>query len=646
MVILLAVVMQDRASNGNCDWNATAASPINRGPMGLLSRFRTASAPRAADVVWRKGAYSHVALGSETQLLRAPGGVPIALPAFALEFVAQCVEFAPLEEQLALYAGQHALAPMQVATLREWLPRLIDAGALVSSEQILARCATMRAATPPPIGMIGFPTGGARTALLGRALDSFAENLRQHGRAAEFVIADSSTTPQHRAAFRDLAVKFGAQYSGEEERREFVAALLARGAASPETLEFALFDPLGTGFACGANRNALLLHSIDAMFCSVDDDVVCKFSSLPELRAECVSLFSNCDPFARWLFADRTSALAGAVPVERDFLAAHEAVLGRGVGDLIPAGLTADGLSLEDAGDDLIERLGEGSARVRSSFLGHLGDPGVPSSCYYLHYERANRARLVESEAHYRAALASRSVLAAVPALSFGDASVSPGMAMGLDHRELLPPFFPVLHAEDFTHGATLWQCCPGAVAGHLPLAIFHDPPPGKTILQPRDLGPERRVVIFEFAHLLRRVIRDFDPAPHATASERMRSLGRALRELAAQPLRDFVEVLRGKILEHESEKLGWLDGQLQLDEAPDFWRRDVEQFLENARASLTAPDFDIPLDLKNGRSAEESRAFMRQLFARYGALLEEWPAIVEATRELRRSGVGIVAAR
>jgi hypothetical protein len=249
---------------------------------------------------------------------------------------------------------------------------------------------------------------------------------------------------------------------------------------------------------------------------------------------------------------------------------------------------------------------------------------------------------MVESEAHYHAALASRSVLAAVPALSFGDASVSPGMAMGLDHRELLPPFFPVLHAEDFIYGATVWQCCTGSVAGHLPLAILHDPPPGKTLLQPRDLGPEKRVVIFEFAHLLRRVIRDFEPAAHATTTERMRSLGRALRELAAQPLRDFTEGLRRKILEHESEKLGYLDGQLQFDEWPDFWRRDVEQFLANARESLTQPDFDVPLDLKPGRTAEESRALMQQLFARYGALLEEWPGMVEATRELRVRGIGL----
>jgi hypothetical protein len=499
---------------------------------------------------------------------------------------------------------------------------------------------------PPPIGIIGFPTGGDRVPLLARALESFALNLRQYGRTAEFVVADSSTRIEDQTAFRAKAVELARQfefpvlYSGEEERRRFAAALVARGACDPKAIEFALLDPLGTGFACGANRNALLLHGAGRMLCSVDDDVVCQLSTLPEIRTERVSMFSNCDPFARWLFTDRASALDAAQIVERDFLAAHEELLGRSVGEFFPPDLTVDDLSLVDAGDDLVRRLAVGPARVRTSYLGHFGDPGIPSSSYYLYYERANRERMVASEEHYRAALASRSVLAAAPALSIGDASVSPGMAMGFDHRELLPPFFPVLHAEDFIFGSTVWQCCAGSVAGHQPLAIFHDPPPGKSILQPSDLGPKCRVVLFEFAHLLRRVIRDIELAQRAPTADRTRSLGRALSELAAMPPADFMEVLHQKLLEHESEKLGYLDKQLEQGDLPEFWRRDAEHLLLNARESVTAEDFDIPHDLKTGRTSAENRHFMQTLFARYGQLLQEWPAIVEATLELRARGV------
>jgi hypothetical protein len=628
---------------------------MNRRSMGLLSRYQKETAARAADaaaknVLWRKAEFISVAMGNEVQVVYARRGTPTPLPSFALEFVADCVEFAPLETQIAAYAEQHALHSMQIDALRDFLPDLVKAGALISSEQVISTCAAMRSSepAPPPVGMIGFPTGGRRVPLLARAIESFAQNLRRHGRTAEFAIADSSTDPAEQAAFRDAAEdasrRFGfpVSYSGEKERRRFAAALVARGACRPEAIEFALLDPLGTGFACGANRNALLLHGAGGMLCSVDDDVVCRLSTLPEIRRERLSMFSNCDPFARWVFSDRTSALAAAAPVERDFLGAHEELLGRNVGEFFPPELTTSELSLVDVGDDLLRRLASGPARIRTTFLGHCGDPGIPSSSYYLYYERSSRDRMVASEEHYEAALASRSVLAAAPALSIGDASVSPGMAMGLDHRELLPPFFPVLHAEDFVFGLTVWQCCTGSVAGHQPLAILHDPPPGKTILLPSQLGPQCRVVLFEFAHLLRRAIRDVELPQRASTADRTRALGRALSELAAMPLADFMEVMHQKILEHESEKLGYLDKQLEQADMPDFWRRDVEHLLRNARESLSEEDFDIPLDLKKSRTSAENRLFMRELFARYGALLQEWPDIVEATRELRAAGVGV----
>ena len=623
---------------------------MNRRSMGLLSRFQkpTAAKPAAA-VVWRKTDFISVAMGNDEQVIYPRRGTPTALPSFALEFVANCFEFAPIETHIAEYAEQHGLHSMQVDALRECLPRLVAAGALISSEQLLGACTAMRTEEPPPpIAFVGFPTGGNRGPLLARALESFALNLREHGRTADFVVADSSTRPEDQTAFRaqagELAQRFAVPvfYSGEPERRRFAAALVKRGACQPETIEFALLDPLGTGFACGANRNALLLHGAGGLLCSADDDVICRLSLLPEVRPERVSMFSNCDPFARWLFPDRESALREARIVERDFLAAHEEMLGRCVGEFFPPGMKGEELSLVDAGDDLLRRLAVGPAQVRTSYLGHFGDPGIPSSTYYLYYERANRDRMVASEEHYRAALASRSVLAAVPALSIGDASVSPGMAMGLDHRELLPPFFPVLHAEDFVFGATVWQCCTGSVAGHLPLAIQHDPPPGKTILLPSDLGPQRRVVLFEFAHLIRRVIRDVELPQHASTAERIPALGRALSELAAMPAVDFLEVLRQKILEHESEKLGYLHKQLEQGELPEFWRRDVEDFLLNAHASLQQEDFDIPHDLKTGRTPTENRVFMQELFRRYGQLLQEWPAIVAATGELRAAGIGL----
>jgi hypothetical protein len=42
---------------------------------------------------------------------------------------------------------------------------------------------------------------------------------------------------------------------------------------------------------------------------------------------------------------------------------------------------------------------------------------------------------------------------------------------------------------------------------------------------------------------------------------------------------------------------------------------------------------------LKTGRTIEENRTLMQKLIGSYGLLLEDWPAIVFAARDLRREG-------
>ena len=42
----------------------------------------------------------------------------------------------------------------------------------------------------------------------------------------------------------------------------------------------------------------------------------------------------------------------------------------------------------------------ESAPRVRATFTGHIGDPGIPTSAYNLYYEGENFERLTSSEEH------------------------------------------------------------------------------------------------------------------------------------------------------------------------------------------------------------------------------------------------------
>ena len=612
--------------------------------MGLLSRFTSReSTPAAPDRLWRRAAFASVTAGDEFAVTYRSGRQPQVVPSFVVDFVQGCETFRALEEHIAEHAERLAWGSMEVASLRSWLPRLLEAGLLISSFDLHAQIRAQPAdVLPGEMEAIGFPTGGDRVPLMSRALDSFIANTEAHRRSVEFLISDGSQNSAQRDAFRAMTDARMARvlYAGEDEKRCFAAELVKRSGCSPEAVEFALFDPLGTGFTCGANRNAVLLHGAGRMVCSVDDDVVCKMAAVPE-TADGLALFAACDPFTRFYFANRESARDAADFVDVDFLAMNEAMLGRSLAELLPEEAAA--LDVSQLDDELLRRLDDAATRVRATFTGHIGDPGIPTSAYYLFAKGRNLERLTESEAHYRSVLGSRSVRTAAATSAIGDASVSPGMAMGLDHRELLPPFFPVLHAEDFIFGATLWRCCPDAVLGHLPFAIEHDPGSGKPILLPSDLNADCRAVVFEFAHLMRRFILIQHPAPQASATERMQMIGRALAELGALPSRDFRDFLRMQTLDHESQRLDFLERQLRENsDAPKFWRDDVKALIDHTHAALGYDDFDIPFDLKAARPPEENRALMQTLTGRFGVLLQEWPAMVATARALREEGRGM----
>ncbi len=95
---------------------------------------------------------------------------------------------------------------------------------------------------------------------------------------------------------------------------------------------------------------------------------------------------------------------------------------------------------------------------------------------------------------------------------------------------------------------------------------------------------------------------------------------------------REFGEYLRGFVLQHESDKIAYAELCLSDEcDAPNDWRRDVEEYIEQTRRALAEPDFDIPFDMREKWSPENARALIQRLVLEYGRLLEAWPALVVA---------------
>ena len=119
-----------------------------------------------------------------------------------------------------------------------------------------------------------------------RALNSYIENVKGHGRTPEFVVMDDSGTAKTRDSYRQmlrqLSVHYGVTilYGGLEEKTTFVRKLIETGSLPPEVVSFALFGVERSGNTFGANQNALQLHTVGNTVFTVDDDTVCKLDSL------------------------------------------------------------------------------------------------------------------------------------------------------------------------------------------------------------------------------------------------------------------------------------------------------------------------------------------------------------------------------
>ncbi|HEY4121440.1 MAG TPA: HAD-IIIC family phosphatase [Byssovorax sp.] len=476
-----------------------------------------------------------------------------------------------------------------------------------------------------------------RPEALERALSSYLDNFARHGREIEVAVLDDSKSPAARARNREL-VRSAARargvaiaYGDVDEEAAFAQALVARG-VPPRIVGFALAPG---GATPGSNRNSTLLQTVgDAVF-SADDDTICQIAA-PPVGAPGLAISSQVDPADYWFFPDRASALAAFTFQDRDVLADHEALLGRGVRGVLSefAGRCSGDAALASDG------------RVVVTFNGLVGDCGwhTPFGSWiaptgYLSMRGASQRRLCASEATYGAVVQSREIGRVVDRPHLADLSFSMTTFFGLDNRALLPPFPPIGRGEDFVFGALLAACTPDARAGHVPWALVHAP------WETRRFWPgeiARTASSTDLCRILVALIRSCPlDARVASPAARMSTLGAHLIRVASRPERDFEAFVRSCLGGANRRLAAWLEERLSAAGGePAWWARDVRRYLADLSGAAEQADYPVALDLAGGASDDEARARTRSAVRLVGELLEHWPAMVDETRALRARGV------
>jgi len=575
-------------------------------------------------------------LGDGTSLA-AEGSRPVRVSNTAARLLRHCVVFKTLEQHAAdlcrAYPREDKAAVM--AELRALIRKDLLQDDVALAAQLRQRKPQRK---PARISWLGMPTRNRLDSLCAN-LESYVDNVLEHGREISFVVVDDSQARDTRALcrqrLRELKRRRGIalHYAGAEEKRRF-AALLRTAGFDRSDIAFCLFGEEGCGSTIGANRNALLLQTAGEALFAPDDDTACHLG-IPSGAEPGLALSSARDPNESWLLSEHPDP-SGPRRVQEDVLGLHELLLGRDLPGCLAA-LPGQQLSLGTCLPPFIQELVNGREEVLFTTMGTEGI-GIDDPLYYLRKRGPGRARLFESESTYQQLLRTRRVVESARQLTLTEAELWNGCVVAYDNRELLPPFFPVLRGEDGIFGLSALLCVPSLCTGHIPRTVLHAAGESRSFTKGT---PAQAGAFLPAQTLIRLCLNAYKPGvEERTRVERMRGLGRHLMGLGALAPPEFERWLDPLFLEHRSRELFSLEYALaEHGRAPAFWVRDCERAKKALRQSLQDRTRLIPHDLRPGRSLEEARALLQRLLLRFGRLLQVWPDMVTAAREARARG-------
>lgn len=494
-----------------------------------------------------------------------------------------------------------------------------------------------------PITAICIPTCN-RPVALKRGLPGYIENNKLYGRTIEYFVSDDSEDPEmqlkNKTVLQDLAKSSGARiYYINLEKRERLAELLSRRSGiSPEICRYAVLGDGSTPFSGGANRNTLLLQTAGQLSVQVDDDSICRLvlpedysKEDPAIREQKLAFSSYYDPYEYWHYENMDKLSGTTSAVDLDFLGLHERLLSRSVLGYIEKNHPE--LILNDLFPDLLNGLIKSNPPVGVTYVGYAGDSGLRESGYLtrLFLEGASFHRLTESPEEFPSKFTTRYLVRAVNQPTISNSPLCMGLNIGMDQRNLLPPFIPSGRNEDVAFGQLLKTTNPGVFSGYLPYALIHDPinranrdPSARVRLQP----PRLNDLIWWLVAFRTPTIINSDPV------ERFRELGSYLADVGTLSNNDFYAIIRSQVCQSYSIQLQTAERLLASHQnALPAWKDCITSYMTEVQKSLADEDFFKPFDLLTPK--DNVYAQSRKSIHMLGELLTCWPEMIEASKNI-----------
>lgn len=509
----------------------------------------------------------------------------------------------------------------------------------------IAKCFEKATVERTEVATITIPTR-ARAVSLQQTVLSVAHNRLRHNRTYEIAIMDDSESPTITSGVRDMLRCISREhavqivYGDMLDRVRFASDLKRESDIPPNIIDFAILNPLRYPITTGSCRNAILLQTAGTVFVTIDDDTRWHLHRYRN-ATERVILESSNDPTEIWFGS--TCSLSGLlVAVSDDFVQLNETFLGRQVGTVLRHQSEGECWSTLGLNEGFLRALEFGHCPIVLTMAGYLGDSGMGSHIGFLLRSGQTHKRLTDSATTYEQALRDRNILRTVtePVITTGTHCMT--MGCGIDNRNLVPPFLPILRNQDMLFGLMIRMTIPGSVSAFLPVVICHEPerrPPFTSVYE-----MVQRSAIMGTADIVAALLSGLEmPSEISEASDRLVWMGMFLSGLANRELGQFETSVRERVLRVMSRELRRIDECLEINrDGPQYWRADLEKLRERLRDRISDSHTVIPGDIVRGGSRSDLLQRFRNVVLNYGQLLQYWPRMVAAARTLKASGAQI----
>ena len=566
-------------------------------------------------------------------------GATSLVPRHEARLLQSCHRFATLDEHAGRVCSESGLGPLHFGAVRQQLSKFADAGLLVPHSLLLERCRNGTAVdTASRIAYFGVLTRN-RPQYLNQCLESYAHAASRSKREIVFIVADQSDRQYHAANAEALAAikaHHGIEiWHIDLAQANKIAGQLSGSSGVPVSLvDFALLRSEVAPFSGGANRNLLLLASAGELILQADDDSACRVMPAPDM-CEGLVLSSAADPAEFWFPTEAELSALEERFVSEDLFALHERFLGKSVSQCMHE---CDGaVDIDAANASFYRRLSREQAKILATNSGLVGESVRGEGQPIIVLDGDKRTRLVVSEQHYRYVQKTQRLLRGVSRPTITEGAVCFGFNLGLDNREIVPPFMPIMRGEDSMFTPLFRAATSNGFFAILPWLVYHAGAGAKR--RPNRLEA-KMVSRLSFADIISLILQSYQARTfEVETGKRLQAISALFLEIGSLPEVELERVLRTMWWQTASMQIFKLETALKRhSNQPAFWSKDIAEYIEEYRNSFVDPRSIVACDLVAVFGEAQAFAKQKELLRQFGELIGAWAHLRQAAADLRQS--------